>query len=61
MAENKSLKKSIEKYQVQLLGRMKEFIDKAVKINDIRFISGQIETDSTEVIKNVAYQLRDLL
>ncbi len=59
LAENNSLKKSVEKYQVQFTaGRMKELIDKAVKINDIRFISGQIETDSTDVIKNVAYQLR---
>ena len=59
LAENNSIKKSIEKFQVQsATNRLKELVDKAVRINNIRFVSGQIETDSAEVLKNVAYQLR---
>jgi alanyl-tRNA synthetase len=59
MAENNSLKKSVEKFQAQSAAlRLKEMVDKAVKINDITFVSGQIETDSADVMKNIAYQLR---
>jgi alanyl-tRNA synthetase len=59
LAENNSIKKNIEKFQVQsTTNRLKELAGKAVRINNIRFVSGQIETDSAEVLKNVAYQLR---
>jgi Alanyl-tRNA synthetase len=37
---------------------LKELVDTAVKINNIRFVSGQIDTDSYEVLKNIAYQIR---
>jgi alanyl-tRNA synthetase len=59
LAENNSLKKIVEKFQVQSATlRLKELVDKAVKIKNISFVSGQIETDSADVLKNVAYQLR---
>jgi alanyl-tRNA synthetase len=59
LVENNSLKKSIEKLQVQsITAKLKELVEKALKINNIRFVSGQIETDSAEVLKNIAYQLR---
>src|ERR1035437_9816832 len=59
LADNNSLKKSIEKFQVQSTTiRLKELVDTAVKINNIRFVSGQIDTDSYEVLKNIAYQIR---
>jgi len=59
IAENNSLKKSVEKFQVQSSTlRLKELVEKAVKINNITFVSGQIETDSADIIKNIAYQLR---
>jgi alanyl-tRNA synthetase len=59
LAENKSLKKSVEKFQVESATlRLKELVEKAVKINNITFVSGQIETDSTDIMKNIAYQLR---
>jgi alanyl-tRNA synthetase len=59
MAENNSLKKSVEKFQAQSAAlRLKEMVDKAVKINDITFVSGQIETDSADAMKNIAFQLR---
>jgi len=59
LAENNSLKKSVEKYQNQSMGvRMKELVDSAVKINNIRFVSGIVESDSAEILKNIAYQIR---
>ena len=60
ITENSSLKKTIEKYQAQsALVILKELIDKAVMINKIRYISGHLETDSPEVLKNIAYQIRN--
>jgi alanyl-tRNA synthetase len=59
LTENNSLKKSVEKIQVQSTTlRLKELSNKAIKINDIIFITGQIECDSADVLKNIVYQLR---
>jgi len=59
LAENNSLKKNVEKFQVQSAWiRLKELIDKAATINNIRFISGLIETDSIDVLKSIANQVR---
>jgi len=59
LAENGSLKKNIEKLQVQTVtNSMTELIAKAVKINNIKYVSGRIETDSADVLKNVVYQIR---
>jgi alanyl-tRNA synthetase len=59
VAENKSLRKSIEKFQVQAITTMvKEIIERGVKINSVNFVSGVIDSDSPEVLKNVAYQIR---
>ena len=60
IAENSAMKKSIEKFQAQSVTiALKEFVDKASDINDVKFVSGQLETDSAEVLKNMAYQLRN--
>ncbi len=57
--ENSILKKSVEKYQAQAGAVMlKEIEEKAVIINGIRFISGQLQADSAEVLKNIAFQVR---
>jgi alanyl-tRNA synthetase len=37
---------------------MKELVDKAVNFNNIRFVSGQIEADSVDILKNVANKIR---
>ncbi len=59
VAENKSLRKSVEKFQVQTATALvREIIEKGIKINDIIFVSGVIDSDSPEVLKNVAYQIR---
>ena len=59
ITEYNSLKKSVEKFQIQsVTTRMKELVDKAVNFNNIRFVSGQIEADSVDILKNVAYKIR---
>ena len=59
IAENNSLKKSIEKFESRSADTaLKELIEKAVNINNIRFVSGRIETGSAEIMKNIAYQVR---
>ena len=57
--ENNLLKKSVEKYQTQsATQRIKELADKSFKINNITFISGQVECDSADILKNIIYQFR---
>lgn len=59
VTENSSLRKSIEKFQSQsVINRMKELADKAVVINGIRFISGIVESETSDILKNVVYQIR---
>ncbi len=59
LSENTALKKSVEKFQaVSATEKLKELIGKAVKINKITFVSGKIEADSPDILKNIAYQLR---
>jgi alanyl-tRNA synthetase len=59
IAENNSLKKSIEKFESHsATSAIKELIAKAVNINNIRFVAGQIESGSAEIMKNIAYQVR---
>ena len=61
LAENNSLKKNVEKFQVQSVSiKLKELVDKATGINNITFVSGRIETDSAEVLKNIAYQTENI-
>ncbi len=57
--ENSSLKKSIEKYQAQSIAlRLAELEEKAVYINNIRFICGLVDTESADILKSIAYQIR---
>jgi alanyl-tRNA synthetase len=59
LAENNTLKKNSEKLLLKAAQVMiKELIEKAVTIGSIRFVSGIVETDSFEVLKNIAYEIR---
>ena len=59
VTENNSLKKTIEKYQAQSARTaLKNLEEKAVNINGIRFLSGQIEADSAEMLKTIAFEVR---
>ena len=60
IAENSSLKKTIEKFQAHSATVMlKNLVEKAVIINNIRFVSGQLETNLSDVLKNLASQIRN--
>ena len=59
LSENNSIKKTVEKFRIQsAIDNINELINKAVVVNNIRFVSGEVETDSSEVLKNIAYQIR---
>jgi alanine--tRNA ligase len=59
IAENNSLRKTIERYQAQSAGAtLKELEENAVIIKNIRFISGEIETDSADILKAIAFEMR---
>jgi alanyl-tRNA synthetase len=59
LAENSSLRKSVEKFQVHATtAKLRELVENSTKINNIKFVSGLIETDSSEILKNIVYQIR---
>jgi alanyl-tRNA synthetase len=59
LAENNSMKKSLEKYQMAAaVYTLRELETKAINIKNIRYISGQIESDSPEILKTIAFEVR---
>lgn len=57
--ENKALKKQLEKLDVLQTKIAKTELDADyITINDVKFISGRIEVDNVETIKNIARQYR---
>lgn len=59
LTENSQLKKTIEKLQASsAMSMIRELEEKAVTINGIRYISGIVETESADMLKNIAYQIR---
>ena len=59
LAENAALKKSIEKYDADFASSViREIESRAVIIKGIRFLSGKIETGSTDMLKSIAIKVR---
>ena len=59
IAENNSLRKTIEKIQVREAAEaVKKIQEKAIVINGITFISGKLDIESSEILKTVAFNLR---
>jgi len=59
IAENSQLKKEIERYQMQSASAsIKELKEKAVIINGIMVLCGQLESVSGDMLKNIAFQFR---
>ena len=59
VSENTSLKKTIEKFEAKSAELIiMELKNKAVSVNNLTFISGQFDTESPEMLKNIALQLR---
>ncbi len=57
--ENTSLKKSLEKIHARSAQNMvKDLAGKASEIKGITFISGRLESDTPDILKNIAYQIR---
>ncbi len=60
IAENNTLKKSLEKYQTMFAIIKAEEIEKKKKlITDVNYFSGQIESETPDQLKNIAYYLRN--
>jgi alanyl-tRNA synthetase len=59
ISENTSLMKTIEKSEARLVTDLVNNIqDKALIMNNIRFIAEQLESVSPEIMKNIAFRLR---
>ena len=59
ISENSSLRKTLEKYQQTVaLCTLKDLETKAIIINDIRFISGLVESDSADNLRAIAFEVR---
>ncbi|MCU0408832.1 MAG: alanine--tRNA ligase-related protein, partial [Bacteroidales bacterium] len=62
VSENASMRKTIEKLQIKSCDdQLREFSSKAESRNGISFISGILESESVEIIKNSASRLRSNL
>jgi alanyl-tRNA synthetase len=59
IADNSSLKKTIEKFEAQSASMIiKDLISKSVSVNNLNFISGEIDNESPEMLRNIAFRLR---
>ncbi len=59
VTENASLKKTIDRLEERSASdALKELIEQSTIINNIRLVSGRIETGSADAMKNMAYQVR---
>jgi alanyl-tRNA synthetase len=60
ITENALLKKNLEKYEAQSASIIiSELEAKAVLIKGIRFMSGKIDTGTVDILKNIAFQVRN--
>jgi alanyl-tRNA synthetase len=60
LVENARLKKSVEKYEaLSATASLKEIEETAIQINGIRFLSGVIPSGTADILKNIAYQVRN--
>jgi alanyl-tRNA synthetase len=60
IAENTLLKKNIEKFEAQSASVLiRELEEKAVLIKGVRFMSGKIEAGSADMLKNIAFRVRN--
>ena len=60
VAENNSLRKTIEKFQADSASALtRELEQKSLIFNDIRFISGKVETDHADILRSIAFQIRN--
>jgi alanyl-tRNA synthetase len=59
ITENSTLRKNSEKLLLKAGQVMiKELIEKAVSVGSLRYVSGRVEADLFDVLKNIAFQIR---
>jgi alanyl-tRNA synthetase len=59
LSENSSLRKNLEKYQAQsAAAHVRQLQEGKKSFNNMEFLSGQIDTDSADVLKTIAFQIR---
>lgn len=59
IAENSSLRKSVEKLQAQAArSALQNLLSEAVMIKDVKLISGLVDTESPEILKSIAFDIR---
>jgi alanyl-tRNA synthetase len=62
LEENAKLKKEVEKAILEKSSGLKdELAQKAVLINDVNFIAQKVQLPNADAIKNLAYQLKDIV
>jgi alanyl-tRNA synthetase len=60
IAENNSLRKTIEKFQAEAAVSARKALEAGAKmVGDIRLITGIIDADSADTLKNIAHQIRN--
>ncbi|NLN29922.1 MAG: alanine--tRNA ligase [Bacteroidales bacterium] len=61
LGENASLRKTIEKYKSRIRKDIiRDLMENAISIGDVRFIRGQVEADSAENLKSIAFEIRKM-
>ncbi len=59
IADNSSLRKTIERFEAQSADMIiKDLTSKAMKVRNITFVSGNLDAESPEMLKNIAFQMR---
>jgi len=59
ISENTNLRKTIEKFKSKSArDTLKSLEEKAIQINESKFISGQIDVDSADTLKSIAFEIR---
>lgn len=59
ISENSTLKKTLEKYKTKAaLAGLNTLEEKAIYINKIRYIAGELEADSADTLKTIALEVR---
>lgn len=61
LSENAALRKTVEKYKSRIAKDIiRDLVQNAVQIGDVRFIRGQVEADSAETLKSIAFEIRKM-
>lgn len=61
LSENTVLRKTVEKYKSRIAKDIiSDLVKNATRIGDVTFIRGQVEADSAETLKSIAFEIRKM-